>query len=174
MGEVRLPQKVKLFIAILYEHEEVLAQVRQPLSGRLGEIEWESTPLPFTYTDYYRDIGERLRRVFWVFRNLIDPGELAEIKLFTNEVEKTTADSSHARRINLDPGYFDGGKIVLATTKNFAHRVYIGKGIFAEATIKWERGDFHPFEYTYRDYASNEYRPILHKIRELYRASLNA
>ncbi|MGC8777306.1 MAG: DUF4416 family protein [Candidatus Caldatribacteriaceae bacterium] len=174
MGEVRPPQPVKLFIATLYEEETILQMVIGPLEEHFGAIEWKSDPLPFTYTDYYREIGTNLMRVFLVFQPLIDPGQLAEIKLTTNEIEKTTGDQEKERRINLDPGYFDGGKIVLATTKNFAHRVYIGKGIFAEATIKWERGDFRPFPYTYPDYASPEYRPILLQIRDLYRASLKA
>ncbi|NSW75394.1 MAG: DUF4416 family protein [Candidatus Atribacteria bacterium] len=172
MGEIKLPQPVKLFIATLYEEERVLHIVLEPLQEHFGKIEWQSHPIPFTYTDYYRDIGTNLVRVFLVFKSLIDPGQLAEIKWITNEIEKSTGDNAKERKINLDPGYFDGGKIVLATTKNFAHRVYIGKGIFAEATIKWERGDFRPFPYTYPDYASPEYRPILFQIRELYRASL--
>ena len=174
MGEVRPPQPVKLFIATLYEDLEVLEAVIPLLVERFGTIEWRSDPISFTYTDYYRDIGENLVRVFLVFKSLVDPGILPEVKLFTNELEKRTATEGHPRRINLDPGYFDGGKIVLATTKNFSHRVYIGKGIYAEATIKWERGDFQPFPYTYPDYRSEAYRPILKKIRELYRASLTA
>jgi len=174
VGEVRPPQPVKLFIATLYEDPEVLVRLLPRLTERLGDIEWQSDPIPFTYTDYYRDIGERLLRVFLVFRELVDPGILPEVKLFTNELEKSTADATHPRRINLDPGYFDGGKIVLATTKNFSHRVYIGRGIYAEATIKWEKGDFRPFPYTYPDYQSEAYRPVLRKIRELYRASLSA
>lgn len=174
MGEVRSPQPVKLFIATLYEDGEVLDLVTPHLTERLGTIEWQSNPIPFTYTDYYRDIGEKLFRVFLVFQDLVDPGILPDVKLFTNELEKTTADATHPRRINLDPGYFDGGKIVLATTKNFSHRVYIGKGIYAEATIKWEKGDFRPFPYTYPDYQSEAYRPVLRKIRDLYRASLKA
>lgn len=174
MGEVRPPKPVKLFIATLYEEEEVLKGVLPALSARLGPIEWQSDPIPFTYTDYYRDIGEKLLRVFLVFQDLVDPGILPDVKIFTNELEQSTADANHPRRINLDPGYFDGGKIVLATTKNFSHRVYIGKGIYAEATIKWEKGDFRPFPYTYPDYQSEAYRPVLRKIRDLYRASLAA
>ncbi|MEN3185164.1 MAG: DUF4416 family protein [Atribacterota bacterium] len=172
MGEIKPPPPVKLFIATLYEEEKVLQRVLEPLQEHFGQIEWQSPSVPFTYTDYYRDIGTNLVRVFLVFKPLIDPGQLSEIKWTTNEIEKKTKDEHKERKINLDPGYFDGGKIVLATTKNFAHRVYIGKGIFAEATIKWERGDFRPFPYTYPDYASPEYRPILFQIRELYRRSL--
>lgn len=172
MGEVKLPPPVKFFVATLYQEEKFLESVLKPLIEYFGDLEWKSTPLPFSYTNYYQDIGENLVRVFLVFKPLLDPGRLAEAKCFTNQLEKTTGDEHKPRKINLDPGYFDGGKIVLATTKNFSHRVYIGKGIFAEATIKWERGDFRPFPYTYPDYASPEYRPILYKIRALYCSSL--
>ena len=143
------------------------------MKKRWGEIEWISEEDSFTYTDYYQNIGENLKRVFIVFKPLIDPGELADIKVATNEIEKTTREGKKERRINLDPGYFDGGKIVLASTKNFSHRVYLCRGIYAEATIKWEKGDFRPFPYTYPDYQSPEYRPSLRKIRELYQKSLH-
>jgi hypothetical protein len=172
MGVIRTPKPVKLFVAILYPEREILESVKPALREHFGEIEWESPHLPFTHTDYYRSIGEKLTRVFLVFEPLIDPGQLADIKITTNQIEAQTGGGGKERRINLDPGYFDGGKIVLATTKNFSHRVYIGKGIYAEATIKWEKGAFRPFEYTYPDYASEAYQPILLKIRELYRKSL--
>ncbi len=173
MGIVKQPEPVKLFIAVLYQKREVLQRVFPHLQGHLGPVEWESHELPFTHTNYYRDIGNPLTRSFLVFERLIDPGYLAEIKLLSNKIEELTGDKKHERCINLDPGYFDGSKIVLATTKNFSHRVYIGKGIYAEATIKWEKGVFRAFEHTYPDYAGACYRKILLKIRELYRHSLN-
>jgi hypothetical protein len=111
VGEVRPPQPVKLFIATLYEDPKVLVHLLPRLTERLGDIEWQSDPIPFTYTDYYRDIGERLLRVFLVFRELVDPGILPEVKLFTNELEKSTADATHPRRINLDPGTSTGGRL---------------------------------------------------------------
>ena len=173
MGEIRNPRPVKLFIAVLYEERNILEDILPQFEKRWREIEWISEEIPFTYTDYYQNIGENLKRVFIVFKPLIDPGELADIKVATNEIEKTTQEGKKERRINLDPGYFDGGKIVLASTKNFSHRVYLCRGIYAEATIKWEKGDFRPFPYTYPDYQSPEYRPSLRKIRELYQKSLH-
>ncbi len=173
MGKIREPQPVKLFIATLYEEKKVLENILPQLEERWGKIEWISEEIPFTYTNYYRDIGERLKRVFIVFKSLVDPGCLADIKVATNQIEETTQEEGKERKINLDPGYFDGGKIVLASTKNFSHRVYLRRGIYAEATIKWEKGDFRPFPYTYPDYQSPEYRPILRKIRELYQRSLH-
>ncbi len=172
MGEIKSPQPVKLFIAVLYEERNILENILPQLEKYWGEIEWISEEILFNYTSYYRNIGENLKRVFIVFKSLIDPEELADIKVITNEIEKATKEGEKERRINLDPGYFDGGKIVLASTKNFSHRVYLRQGIYAEATIKWEKGDFRPFPYTYPDYQSPEYRPSLQKIRELYQNSL--
>lgn len=172
MGEIRNPQPVKLFIAVLYEERNILENILPQLEKYWGEIEWISEEVPFNYTSYYRNIGENLKRVFIVFKSLIDPEKLADIKVITNEIEQSTQEGEKKRRINLDPGYFDGGKIVLATTKNFSHRVYLRRGIYAEATIKWEKGDFRPFPYTYPDYQSPEYLPSLQKIRELYQKSL--
>lgn len=172
MGEIKKANPVKLFIAVLYPERNILDRIMPQLTESLGGIEWESEEIAFTHTSYYRNIGENLKRVFLVFKELIDPGNLADIKVITNQIETSTKDQNHPRKINLDPGYFDGSKIVLATTKNFSHRVYLGKGIYAEATIKWEKGDFRPFPYTYPDYASPQYRPVLLKIRELYRNSL--
>ena len=172
MGAIKQPSPVKFFIAVLFEDHSVLNQVLPQLENEFGPIEWTSEEIDFVQTDYYRDIGEKLKRVFLVFHDLMDPGYLADRKIFTNTIETSTGNDQKPRKINLDPGYFDGGKIVLATTKNFSHRIYIGKGIYAEATIRWEKGDFRPFEYTYPDYASQEYRPALIHIRNLYRSSL--
>lgn len=173
MGTIKNPNPVKFFIAVLFESSAALEMILPYLEKEFGPIQWKSPIIDFTYTNYYQEIGEKLKRIFLVFQKLIDPGELADRKILTNQLESKTGNTQISRRINLDPGYFDGGKIVLATTKNFSHRVYIGKGIYAEATIRWEKGDFRPFEYTYPDYASKEYRPSLIQIRKLYREDLS-
>ncbi|HSV32133.1 MAG TPA: DUF4416 family protein [Atribacteraceae bacterium] len=171
MGTIRIPSPVTLFIAVLYQDPIIFDNVCSTLQEKLGEIEWTSEPLPFTHTTYYHSIGEQLLRVFLVFRKRIDPGFLPDLKILTNQIEEQTATGEKSRQINLDPGYFDGGKIVLATTKNSSHRVYLGKGIYGEATIRWEKGSFRPFEHTYPDYSSIDYRPILSRIRDLHRLS---
>ena len=173
MGTIKKPNPVKFFIAVLFESSAALEMILPYLEKEFGPIQWKSPIIDFTYTNYYQEIGEKLKRIFLVFQKLIDPGELADRKILTNQLESKTGNTQISRRINLDPGYFDGGKIVLATTKNFSHRVYIGNGIYAEATIRWEKGDFRPFEYTYPDYASKEYRPSLIQIRKLYREDLS-
>ncbi|NLJ49951.1 MAG: DUF4416 family protein [Candidatus Atribacteria bacterium] len=173
MGIIKEPNPVKFFIAVLFENTSVLETMIPQLEKEFGPIQWRSPIIDFTHTNYYQEIGEKLKRIFLVFRELFDPADLARRKILTNQLEIQSGDAQKIRKINLDPGYFDGGKIVLATTKNFSHRVYIGKGIYAEATIRWEKGDFRPFEYTYPDYGSKEYRPSLIQIRNLYREDLS-
>ncbi|MBI1902112.1 MAG: DUF4416 family protein, partial [Planctomycetia bacterium] len=117
----------------------------------------------FDDTDYYaREMGTNLRKVFLAFERLIDPGELAPIKLLTNAWEREYADSSGAggpassaepRPLNLDPGYLGLGKLVLASTKDHAHRIYLGQGIFAEVTLHYVRGlGWQPLPWTFPDY----------------------
>ena len=124
--QIKKPNPVKFFIAVLFENISVLERIIPQLEKEFGLIQWKSPIIDFTHTNYYQEIGEKLKRIFLVFQELFDPEDLANRKILTNQLESQTGDTQITRRINLDPGYFDGGKIVLATTKNFSHRVYIG------------------------------------------------
>ena len=117
-------------------------------------------PIPFTWTRYYSDeLGDPPWRAFVTYEDLIDREALVDIKHFTNDLEQELAPwTSGVRKINLDPGYMTLGQFFLATTKDQRHRVYIRDGIFVEPTLYFQDGDFFPFEWTYRDYRSEEYR----------------
>ena len=148
------------------------------LSKEFGPIDYQSDILAWGKTDYYRDeMGDDIVRKFIFFERLIDPGELPKIKLFTNTIEKdfgmSTADRFR-RRINLDPGYMTEAKVVLATTKDFSHRVYIGANIYAEVTLRYSVRDnnFAPYDYTYPDYRTDLYRTMFNNARDLLRATL--
>jgi hypothetical protein len=116
-------------------------------------------------------MGSPLLRQFIAFARPIDPGDLAAIKHETNDLEAQLAASEPARRlavtrpINLDPGCLEPSKLVLATTKNFSHRVYLGQAIYAEATLAYRSGRWQPWPYTYPDYASGRYFPFLTAVR---------
>ncbi|MEA3459908.1 MAG: DUF4416 family protein [Chloroflexota bacterium] len=168
MGNIREPLPVKL-IASMFTTERGLFEVaREKLVERLGPVGYESELLPFEHTDYYTpEFGENLVREFVAFGRLIDPGRLAEIKRFTNALEMELAVEGK-RRINIDPGYVSLSKLVLATTKNYSHRMYLGGGIYAEVTLRFRKGSFEPWEWTYPDYASREYCELFNRIRELY------
>ncbi|MDH5202286.1 MAG: DUF4416 family protein, partial [Nitrospirota bacterium] len=140
MGKIKPPEKALLFISTLYSDAGIFDQSQNTLIKNFGDILLISPALPWDYSSYYKDeIGWPLFRQIIFFKNLIDPELLSDIKLKTNEIESDLS-SEGKRRINLDPGYLTLSKIVLASTKNYAHRIYLGKGIYGEVTLIFQNG----------------------------------
>jgi len=172
MGQIKEPKPVKLISSMFTVDLELLEVARDRLSKVFGPTDYESDLLPFDHTSYYAaEFGEGLMRQIVAFAELIDPERLAEIKRLTNDLETSWAREGK-RRINLDPGYVSLAKLVLATTKNHGHRIYLGQGIYAEVTLCYRNKTFRPWEWTYPDYASPPYIAIFDQIRELYLAQL--
>ncbi len=152
----------RLFCAVLAGDRPLLAEARAALAGTSGEIALESEVWPFSYSDYYEpEMGTDLLRQYLVFSRAIDPGELAAIKLHTIALEEQFTDEAGCRRVNLDPGYLTPAKLVLASTKNYSHRIYLSDGIYAEITLTFKRGDVVTYPWTYADYAGPEARRFL-------------
>jgi hypothetical protein len=173
MGRVRLPDPVLLFIGILYADTEGFKLSRKLLENNFGDILLESPSIPWDYSSYYKDeLGWPIFRNFIFFQNLIDPGILADIKLKTNEIEDIIS-SDGKRRINLDPGYLTLSNVVLASTKNYSHRIYLGKGIYAEVTLIFKDGTYNPHLFTYRDYQDKLYIEVLMNAREMLKKMLS-
>lgn len=167
MGIPREPAPAKLVMAMLAPQEEWFDRAEGALQKRFGPIDYRSDTLPFGYTTYYApEFGGGLLRRFAAFERLIDQGQLAAIKTWTNGLEQEWAEAGN-RRINLDPGYMTLAKFVLATTKDHSHRVYLGQGIYGEVTLSYRDRDWRPWPWTYPDYRSEAYRRILHEIRAL-------
>jgi len=160
---------VKLIAGILACDEQVLSAAKTRLESALGEIDLVSDIWPFDQTSYYADeTGSRIVRQFVSFRQLIDPGELADIKHRTNALEQELAKSLALpvpRPANLDPGIIEPSKLVIATTKNYSHRIYIGKQMYAEVTLVYDKGAWRPMPYTYPDYRSPQYLDFFAKVR---------
>jgi len=169
MWELHDPKPVKLIIGILAADETSLAAAVKAISKSFGVIDLASDVWPFTQTDYYKDeLGPNALRQFVSIENLIDPGKLAQIKHDTNSLEQQLADSlklSLPRPVNLDPGFIEPSKLILASTKNFSHRIYIGNKMFAEVTLMYEKGHWRHFEYTFPDYRQSCYQDFLSKVR---------
>lgn len=162
-----------LFVGTLYSDPEVLSFARELLKGQFGNTAHESPSLPWEYSSYYKDeLGWPILRKFLFYENLIDPGSLADIKLKTNQMEEALS-SGRRRRINLDPGYLSLSTIVLASTKNYVHRVYLGKGIYAEASLIFQEGTFRPHLFTYRDYQDKLYMDLFMSAREILKTARN-
>jgi len=170
MWEVKDPKPVKLIVGMLACDERCLAAARDSLVSALGEIDLVSDTWPFEQTDYYADeIGPRILRQFVSFVRLIDPGDLADLKRRTNGIEQELARTLATpcpRPVNLDPGIIEPSKLVLATTKNYSHRIYIGKGMYAEVTLVFDKGGWRPLPYTYPDYRRQEYFDFFAKARD--------
>ncbi len=171
MVKTRKHEKVNLIIGIIYNKIKLFEDARRRLNRKFGEIDFESQIIDFNFTAYYeKEMGKNLKRRFLSFKNLIKPEELPGIKTYTNNLEERfrMLTGSPCRNINLDPGYITCAKLVLATTKDYFHRIYLEKGIFAEITLCFRKGDFEAFEWTYPDYRTKEYKDIFNHIRRLY------
>ncbi len=178
MWELKEPKPVKLIVGILACDERCLAAARSALETALGAADRVSDIWSFDQTQYYRDqTGPDILRQFVSLADPIHPGELAEIKHRTNAVEQQLARTLAApfqRPVNLDPGLIEPSKLVLATTKNYAHRIYIGKKMYAEVTLVFDKGAWHPLPYTYPDYHRQEYFDFFSTVRNTLVQQLRA
>ena len=176
MGEVRTPQRVQFFCGVIYAPQAPVAKIRSELESLFGPIEFESPVFNFDFTDYYREeMGSELEKIFFAFENLLLPDEIVEAKIKTNEIESRYAlfdNIGEGRIANLDPGYVTLAKMVLATTKDFAHRIYLRDGIFAEITLTFKKHGFTDFPWTYPDYKTNEYLSFFNELRARYKNKL--
>ncbi len=156
MGTPREPKPAKYIVALLSSDTELLLTVEKDLSNILGAVDARSEVWPWTVSSFYeKEMGAGLLRRFLSFEPLISPGELARIKLLTQQIEDRYRDKAAdlpGRRVNIDPGYIDAFKIVLASTKNAGQRIYLHSGIYAEATLLYFDGAFHGLPHTYPDY----------------------
>lgn len=175
MAEAKRPSPVKLIIGVIFPSEGVLIKAKQRLKKKFGPLDFESPIMPFDCSKYYeKEMGSNLLRQFLSFQRLISPQELTAIKLYTNRLEKRLSRQKHqpSRTINLDPGYISASKLVLATCKNYSHRIYLDKGIFAEVTLCFHDGAFKPWPWTYPDYKSQGYIQSFNSIRQMYMKQL--
>jgi len=174
VGTIKTPDRVKLIVPMLAHQPRWFDQAEQAMVSLFGAIDWRSELLPFAATEYYvSEMGAPQWRCFVTFAELIDPGELARIKRATNDIEQALA-SEGRRQINLDPGYVSLAKLVLATTKDQWHRIYLGQGIYAEVTLSYQHGAWRAQPWTYPDYRSTAYLAILTEVRQRYKAQRQA
>ncbi|MCX5648169.1 MAG: DUF4416 family protein [Planctomycetota bacterium] len=169
MGEIRHAEPVKLFVGMLSAYPGALAEAEARLVQVLGPVDLRSDLWAHEFTEYYRDeMGQPLLRGFLSFAELIPPDRLATIKRLTNQVEQTIAASREwpvLRPVNLDPGYIAPSRLVLATTKDNAHRIYLEGGIYGEVTLLWRRDQWVPLEWTYPDYRTPDYHEFFTRVR---------
>jgi hypothetical protein len=169
MGDVKPVEPVKLICGIISADEDLVRRARGEMEQRYGAVDLECGPFRFDCTGYYgEEMGQNLQRWFVSFGKTIDPGVIADVKLRTNEIETKFAETcggGRKRKVNLDPGYITADKLVLATTKNYSHRIYVGKGIYAEVTLTFRKDGCAFFEWTYPDFKAGRYTAFLLQVR---------
>jgi hypothetical protein len=170
MGQTHSSSPVLLLVAVCSRHAPAFCWAYERMARYFGEVLLESDTFSFTETDYYtQSMGTDLRKQFLAFAALVDPETLPAIKVQTNLWETQYAEQSeHAepRPLNLDPGYITRAKLVLASTKDHAHRIYLQNGIYAEVTLSFRKGAWRSFDWTYPDYRRSDFQHFFTRCRE--------
>ena len=172
MWQLKKPEPAKLIIGILATNSDFIDIACDAVAGQFGPIDLQSEIWPFTHTNYYENqTGQHILRKFVTLQSLIKPAQLAAVKHRTNRIERTRAKKAAKmncqlpRPINLDPGIIEPSKLILASTKNFSHRIYIGKKMYAEVTLIYDKGKWTTLPYTYPDYKQQCYFDFFSKVR---------
>jgi hypothetical protein len=172
MSVPKPPQPAKLVISLLMGDTALAEPVVAALTHRFGAIDMRSPWLSFNFTRYYEaEMGSGLQRRMVAFRRLVAQSDLVAVKCFTNRLEAEYSEGER-RRVNIDPGYLLQERFVLATGKNFSHRIYLDKGIYADLTLVHKRGGYQAQPWTYPDYASPEMLAFLDQVRSQYQIDL--
>jgi hypothetical protein len=169
MASPEEPLPVKYLIAALYRDDTIFAKVKNELVARWGRIDFEGDDHPFDVTDYYEpEMGTSLRRRLLTFDRLYPPTLIVDMKLQCNDIE--TAFSREGKRdVNLDAGYLDHNKYLLASAKEAGQKVYLDRGIYADLSGRYKGGKYRPFEWSFPDVRDGRYDSELLEIRRLYR-----
>lgn len=177
MTEIKSFKPVKLICGIIYSLEDIRKKAVEVLTIRFGQPDLESPSFPFTFTDYYEpQMGKNLKRYFLSFKELISPEELPRIKIETNklETEFKLYFPELERPVNLDPGYLTASALVMATTKDFAHRIPLSRGIYAHLELLFRRKGVKLLDWTYPDFRQSEYHDFFLKVRQIYLTQLKS
>ena len=173
MAIIRGPEKAILFVGSLFSSSDIFNDAEIVLKKKFGNVLFKSPSVPWTYSDYYNsELGCGIFRNFIFFDTIIDPSSLVSAKLQTKEIEEHFS-KDNKRRINLDPGYITLAKVVLASNKNYSHRIYLGKGIYAELELFYKDRMFNPLFYTYFDYNDEMFIKIFTEARSLLKKQLS-
>jgi len=168
MSVPQTPKHAKLVIGIIVLELKIIDSLVTELASQFGQIDLISPWMPFNYTTYYEpEMGSPLFRRMFAFKPLISQGDLSTFKLATNQMEDHYSHQGR-RRVNIDPGYVLRERFVLASGKNFSHRIYIGAGIYADLTLIYHKGSFKKLPWTYPDYSDDGMLKFLEQVRNKY------
>jgi len=162
-----VPALTKIFFGLIYNNQQGLAYLLEKIN-QIAEIDVQSKEIPFDFTDYYKEeMGTSLKRKWVSIKKIIPENELVNLKHEAIKWEKEL--TFHDKRtVNCDPGGICDNRVVLVTTKNFSHRIYLGKGIFGELTLRYIGDRFQPLAWTYPDYQSDIFQEFAKKCKKKF------
>lgn len=164
--KVREPDPVKPVLSLFTADKTLFREIIKRLEKEWGPADLASGLLDFSSTDYYEEeFGAGLKRKFFSFERLIAPYELAGLKTFSNSLEAEFSKDGK-RLVNIDPGYMALEKFVLASCKNFTHRICVGRGVYADLTFMYTGDAFKALEWTYPDYKAEDVVSFLKEARK--------
>ncbi|MDT3390492.1 MAG: DUF4416 family protein [bacterium] len=173
MAQAREFQRCALIMGVLSTSEDRHDGIISLLEEHFGPVEMFSPVMDFSFTDYYDgEMGGRPVRYLLLFRNLVDPSDLAGIKILTNSLEKQFVSENGGRTVNLDPGILSLASLILASCKDRSHRIPLRDGVYAETTLIYQNHDFQALPWSYADYSSDAVRAVLRSFRDKYREIL--
>jgi hypothetical protein len=171
MAQPKAFAPVKLVCGVIYKEEALYEEVRRRLIGEWGTADMESPAFAFDLTDYYEpEMGPALKRKFMSFAGLVSPESLLGLKLWTNDLEEAIRRETGAagRPVNIDPGYLTASALVMATAKDFSHRIPLGRGIYAHLEFLFTRTGVKTLDWTYPDFRRGPCQDFFRTVRELY------
>ena len=168
MATISTPEPVKVFVAVLWADAGALDQARDRLSARWGRIDYEGPDRAFDLTNYYEsEMGSNLLRRLIAFETLRSPEDLTADKRACIALEAELTGPG-GRRVNLDVGYLDHNKIVLASIKAAGQKIYLRDGVYADLVARYAQGRYQPFAWTFPDFKDGRYDEELTRMREAY------
>lgn len=166
------PAPVKFLVALTYREQALVKQALQDLQPQVGSVETQGEPFSFRHTDYYEaEMGKNLEKCFCSFGMLARRNQLVDFKIRAMAIERKLAIHGR-RRINIDPAYLELPKLVVATSKNFSHRIYLDKGVFGDVQLMYQQGHFVSNPWTYADYKTDDFLTFLSTVRSTYAEQL--
>ena len=162
---------VKLICGLIFGSHDMYERSEAALVQQYGELDIRSPVFTFDFTDYYeKQMGRDLKRAFLSFRDLRSPTELSSIKIGTISLEGELREEagSDLRVINLDPGYLTASALIMATTKDFAHRVPLQEGIYAHLELLFGKKEVRTLDWTYPDFRSRAYQDFFLEVLRVY------
>ena len=164
---------VKLICGMLSARAAVLDAAAEEMAKTFGPVDIISPAMDFDFTHYYdAQMGSPLQRRFVGFARPVRAHALVYAKQRTNEIEadfarRFAAELCIRRPANLDVGYLEPSKLVLASMKNFSHRIYLDEGVYAEVTLLHSGGKWQSLPWTFPDFRSGRYDEFLSAARRL-------